>query len=100
MQGAEPSGSCHVATALVEPSGEVINVEPSGEVTREGFHAAATTDTYFGRFPASYWQRWTATTEVEFTVSLTGTGRVSVRASDATGASRTLAVVMATCTGA
>lgn len=49
-------------------------------------------NTYFGRFPASYWQRWTATTEVELSASLSGSGRVHVRASDADGEPRTLVV--------
>jgi len=54
--------------------------------------AHATTNTYFGRFPASYWQRWTAVTEVEVTATVSGRGRMSVLASDPEGESRTVAV--------
>ena len=48
-------------------------------------HAASevSTDTYFGRFPASYWQRWTVVHEVDVEVTATGSGRLSVVASDA-----------------
>jgi galactofuranosylgalactofuranosylrhamnosyl-N-acetylglucosaminyl-diphospho-decaprenol beta-1,5/1,6-galactofuranosyltransferase len=51
-----------------------------------------TTDTYFGRFPASYWQRWTVVDEVELDIVVTGSGRVSLIASDEEGETRTLAV--------
>jgi galactofuranosylgalactofuranosylrhamnosyl-N-acetylglucosaminyl-diphospho-decaprenol beta-1,5/1,6-galactofuranosyltransferase len=54
--------------------------------------AHATTNTYFGRFPASYWQRWTAVTEVEVVATVSGQGRMSVLASDAEGEARTVAV--------
>jgi galactofuranosylgalactofuranosylrhamnosyl-N-acetylglucosaminyl-diphospho-decaprenol beta-1,5/1,6-galactofuranosyltransferase len=55
--------------------------------------AHATTNTYFGRFPASYWQRWTAVTEVEVVATVSGRGRMSVLASDPEGESRTVAAV-------
>jgi galactofuranosylgalactofuranosylrhamnosyl-N-acetylglucosaminyl-diphospho-decaprenol beta-1,5/1,6-galactofuranosyltransferase len=45
-------------------------------------------NTYFGRFPASYWQRWTSVTEVTLEVSLTGDGLVTVWASDRDGSAR------------
>lgn len=51
-----------------------------------------TLDTYFGRFPASYWQRWTVVDEVEVDIVVTGSGRVSLVASDEEGDTRTLAV--------
>jgi len=54
-------------------------------------HAHASTNTYFGRFPASYWQRWTAVTEVEIVATVHGKGRMSVRASDIEGEPRTVA---------
>ncbi|SHK46773.1 galactofuranosylgalactofuranosylrhamnosyl-N-acetylglucosaminyl-diphospho-decaprenol beta-1,5/1,6-galactofuranosyltransferase [Pseudonocardia thermophila] len=41
-----------------------------------------TTNTYFGRFHATYWQRWTAIPEVEASATVTGTGRVRLYASD------------------
>jgi galactofuranosylgalactofuranosylrhamnosyl-N-acetylglucosaminyl-diphospho-decaprenol beta-1,5/1,6-galactofuranosyltransferase len=49
-------------------------------------------DTYFGRFPASYWQRWTVVTEVDVEVTVSGSGRISLVASDAEGETRTVAV--------
>ncbi|HEX3783527.1 MAG TPA: glycosyltransferase [Pseudonocardiaceae bacterium] len=52
---------------------------------------ALTTNTYFGRFPASYWQRWTVTTEVELLVVVTGTGRIALHASDQGGEGRVVA---------
>ncbi|MCZ2806472.1 glycosyltransferase [Modestobacter sp. VKM Ac-2983] len=51
-----------------------------------------TTNTYFGRFPASYWQRWTTHTEVRVTAQVSGAGRVSMRASDIEGDERSIAV--------
>ena len=49
-------------------------------------------DTYFGRFPASYWQRWTVVTEVDVEVTVSGSGRISLIASDTEGDTRTVAV--------
>jgi galactofuranosylgalactofuranosylrhamnosyl-N-acetylglucosaminyl-diphospho-decaprenol beta-1,5/1,6-galactofuranosyltransferase len=40
------------------------------------------TNTYFGRFHATYWQRWTPVTEVEVEAVVTGSGRVRLMASD------------------
>ncbi len=56
-------------------------------------YAELSTNTFFGRFPASYWQRWTEVTQVEFTVIAQGTGRISIRASDIVGDARTVATV-------
>src|SRR5918998_4183257 len=58
-------------------------------------YARLCTNTFFGRFPASYWQRWTEVTQVEFTVVAQGTGRISIRASDSAGDARTVATVVA-----
>ena len=46
--------------------------------------AIVETNTYFGRFEASYWQRWTSVSELSVRVSIESAGRVdvSVRASD------------------
>ena len=55
-------------------------------------HAHASTNTYFGRFPASYWQRWTAVNEVQIEATVDGVGRMSIMASDMEGVSRTVAV--------
>ncbi len=56
-------------------------------------HAQPSTNTYFGRFPASYWQRWTAVTRVEVGAVVQVPGRISVRASDSVGDVRTVAIV-------
>ena len=53
--------------------------------------AALTTNTYFGRVPASYWQRWTAVQEMTFEADYTGAGTIEVFASDAEGESRPVA---------
>lgn len=50
-----------------------------------------TTNTYFGRFPSSYWQRWTAVRAVEVTFAVSGAGRLLLRASDLKGDARTVA---------
>ncbi|WP_040787960.1 glycosyltransferase [Nocardia paucivorans] len=49
--------------------------------------ATAHTNTYFGRFAASYWQRWTTVTEIETTMVLDVAARARVRlvASDIAG---------------
>jgi len=56
-----------------------ITVEPMSKVSG---------NTYFGRFPASYWQRWTTATEVTVEAVVTGTGQLSVGASDVEGEPR------------
>jgi galactofuranosylgalactofuranosylrhamnosyl-N-acetylglucosaminyl-diphospho-decaprenol beta-1,5/1,6-galactofuranosyltransferase len=56
-------------------------------------HARVSTNTYFGRFPASYWQRWTTLRDVRVTAQVTGQGRVALRASDSAGEARTVAAV-------
>jgi galactofuranosylgalactofuranosylrhamnosyl-N-acetylglucosaminyl-diphospho-decaprenol beta-1,5/1,6-galactofuranosyltransferase len=40
------------------------------------------TNTYFGRLHATYWQRWTAVGEVEVDLVVSGTGRLRLMASD------------------
>jgi galactofuranosylgalactofuranosylrhamnosyl-N-acetylglucosaminyl-diphospho-decaprenol beta-1,5/1,6-galactofuranosyltransferase len=40
------------------------------------------TNTYFGRFHATYWQRWTPVAEIRVEATLAGTGRVRLMASD------------------
>ncbi|MBY8856082.1 glycosyltransferase [Nocardia sp. CA2R105] len=49
--------------------------------------ASAHTNTYFGRFAASYWQRWTTVTEVEVAMTLEVGDRARIRlaASDIAG---------------
>lgn len=57
------------------------------QVLRLDKGATAHTNTYFGRFAASYWQRWTTVTEVRATVTLevTGLARARLVASDIAG---------------
>lgn len=50
-----------------------------------------TTNTYWGRFHATYWQRWTAVTEIEAEAVVSGHGRVRLMASDANKVSRIVA---------
>jgi hypothetical protein len=40
------------------------------------------TNTYFGRFHATYWQRWTDVGEIEVSAVASGTGRIRLMASD------------------
>ncbi|SDC75568.1 glycosyltransferase [Actinokineospora iranica] len=51
-------------------------------------NSAVTTDTYFGRFPASYWQRWTVVDEVVVELAATGSGKIALVASDLEGETR------------
>jgi galactofuranosylgalactofuranosylrhamnosyl-N-acetylglucosaminyl-diphospho-decaprenol beta-1,5/1,6-galactofuranosyltransferase len=44
--------------------------------------SAVSTNTYFGRFHATYWQRWTAVPLVQVDAVVSGTGRVRLMASD------------------
>src|SRR4051794_29027696 len=55
-------------------------------------HALVTTNTYFGRFPAAYWQRWTSVQSVEVGAVVSGDGLIRVLASDSRGEPRTVAV--------
>jgi galactofuranosylgalactofuranosylrhamnosyl-N-acetylglucosaminyl-diphospho-decaprenol beta-1,5/1,6-galactofuranosyltransferase len=48
-------------------------------------------NTYFGRFPASYWQRWTTVQEVMVEAVVSGDGLLSVGASDVEGDPRVVA---------
>lgn len=54
-------------------------------------YSRVSTNTYFGRFPASYWQRWTAAAEVRVEAVVSGSGRLSVVASDSYGSPRVVA---------
>jgi galactofuranosylgalactofuranosylrhamnosyl-N-acetylglucosaminyl-diphospho-decaprenol beta-1,5/1,6-galactofuranosyltransferase len=70
---------------IVERQRQRVTIQP---------HAQLSTDSFFGRFPASYWQRWTDVTQVEFTVVARGAGRISLRASDVAGEPRTVATAV------
>jgi len=51
-------------------------------------------NTYFGRFPASYWQRWTTAKQVRVEAFVTGSGLITVGASDYDGEPRVVASQM------
>ncbi|KZM68304.1 glycosyltransferase [Nocardia terpenica] len=74
-------------------SDELYAVAVKGKTTRERLSmrldkgATAHTNTYFGRFAASYWQRWTTVTEVEvgMTLEVADRARIRLAASDIAG---------------
>ncbi|HET6499442.1 MAG TPA: glycosyltransferase [Amycolatopsis sp.] len=70
-----------VIEGVVTRKRDSIALEPSARVSA---------NTYFGRFPASYWQRWTTAREVRLEMVVTGSGSLAVRASDVQGESRTI----------
>lgn len=74
----------YAATTLgaAAPERDRVTVEP---------HAFVTTNTYFGRFPASYWQRWTEVTTCDVEAVVTGSGKLLISASDSRGDMRTAA---------
>ena len=51
-----------------------------------GAESEVSFSTYFNAFPASYWRRWSTLTSVVLRAELTGTGRVDVYRTKATGA--------------
>ena len=55
--------------------------------------ARVRTDTYFGRFPASYFQRWTTATQVQLKLAFDAAGpaRLLLQGCDARGVDRTIA---------
>ncbi|WP_435583305.1 glycosyltransferase [Amycolatopsis thermoflava] len=53
-------------------------------------HARISTNTYFGRFPASHWQRWTDVPRVTLRVRARGSGMLFLMASDSLGRERTV----------
>ena len=81
----------------LEAPDELYAVAVQGVIQRERHrivldgHAVVTTNTYFGRFPASYWQRWTSVTRVDVTAVVSGSGMLRVMASDPEGQPRTVA---------
>ncbi|OZF01211.1 glycosyltransferase [Rhodococcoides fascians] len=67
------------------------NVERSRYAAKLAKRTVLETNSYFGRFPASYWQRWTDVTEVRFSASVAGSGRIDIVATDYKGRKRTMA---------
>ncbi|MFC4005066.1 glycosyltransferase [Prauserella oleivorans] len=72
-----------VAKGVAARHRESVTLEPSARVSG---------NTYFGRFPAAYWQRWTKVKTVAVEATVTGSGQLAVRASDVEGEPRTVAV--------
>jgi galactofuranosylgalactofuranosylrhamnosyl-N-acetylglucosaminyl-diphospho-decaprenol beta-1,5/1,6-galactofuranosyltransferase len=54
-------------------------------------YGAVDTNTYFGRFPACHWQRWTDVREVRVELVVSGSGQVSVLATDRNADARVVA---------
>jgi galactofuranosylgalactofuranosylrhamnosyl-N-acetylglucosaminyl-diphospho-decaprenol beta-1,5/1,6-galactofuranosyltransferase len=55
--------------------------------------ARMSTNTYFGRLPASYLQRWTPIRKLEAVLRVQGGGRIEIHASDAAGKPRILSTL-------
>lgn len=85
-------------------SDELYAVTKVGMSTRSRFElrlqpgAVAHTNTFFGRFPASYWQRWTNVTEVTVTAHVVADTacRIQIQASDIGGHRRIVTNVVVT----
>lgn len=79
------------------PDGLYVRADPGLDRTRDAITVPAggqvTTNTYFGRFPASYWQRWTEVPEVDLVTCCTGTGALRLVASDPDGQPRVVRTV-------
>nr|WP_242452494.1 glycosyltransferase [Rhodococcus rhodnii] len=95
-----PSGLTVQRTLFAAPSPLVsddmyASVKGSAARSRAGIQlgprGSVETNTYFGRFPASYWQRWTTVTEVAFVAEVEGRGDVEIVATDYEGRRRTVA---------
>src|SRR5215207_6921705 len=59
---------------------------PTRTTLEIGAESEVSFPTYFNPFPASYWRRWSTLESVVLRVELTGTARVDVYRSKATGA--------------
>ncbi len=64
----------------------------ASEVTRTSItlppHTEVSTDTYFGRFRASHWQRWTSIPEVHVRATVSGSARICAFTEDIGGHTR------------
>jgi len=90
----EPTHERCLQRVLFHPVGEIASPElyvrvPSGRVLQLerdsieiGPYTVASTRTYFGRFPAAYYQRWTELRSVLVRGTASGRGRLRVYASD------------------
>src|SRR5262245_33132405 len=59
---------------------------PTRTTLQVGAESEVSFSTYFNGFPASYWRRWSTLTAVVLRAELTGTGRIDLYRSKATGA--------------
>jgi galactofuranosylgalactofuranosylrhamnosyl-N-acetylglucosaminyl-diphospho-decaprenol beta-1,5/1,6-galactofuranosyltransferase len=75
--------------ALYAVADRGVLVAERDRVTVDG-NALVSTNTYFGRFPASYWQRWTSVRSVDVDTVVSGSGRLRLVASDSDGSARTV----------
>ncbi|MEI8084207.1 MAG: glycosyltransferase family 2 protein, partial [Actinomycetes bacterium] len=98
----ESRASSLLARVILPRPGEPLDVRKlyieESETNSRRAHAASRTSleigaesqvsfaTYFNAFPASYWRRWSTLTSVVLRVELTGSARIDVYRSKATGA--------------
>lgn len=54
-------------------------------------HSEVDTNSYFGRFPACHWQRWTVVDAVDVELVVSGSGRISLLATDSDADTRVVA---------
>ncbi|MBY6351459.1 glycosyltransferase [Rhodococcoides corynebacterioides] len=96
------SGTTVAQRVLFDGPSPLVSADMYAEITKgsaERSRAAVTvakrsvvsTNSYFGRFPASYWQRWTTVTEVTFDARVDGRARLDVVATDYLGRERLMA---------
>nr|WP_242613163.1 glycosyltransferase [Herbihabitans rhizosphaerae] len=98
-----PTGRLLAQRGLFDGPSEIVGNKLYAEVTRGVAHlerdsmsmepsATVSMNTYFGRFPASYWQRWTVAKEVAVELTATGSGKLTIFASDIDGYTRAIVV--------
>ena len=97
IQGGQPAGPRHPAASR-RAAGRPQALHRGIDDQRQRAHAPTRTTleigaesevsfaTYFNAFPASYWRRWSTLESVVLRVELTGSARVDVYRSKATGA--------------
>src|SRR3954454_12320249 len=75
--------------ALYAVADRGVLVAERDRVTGDG-NALVSTNTYFGRFPASYCQRWTSVRSVDVDTVVSGSARLRTVGSDSDGSARTV----------
>ena len=87
------------AAPLSQAPDELYARTTDGAITRERAEVGLkprtvlSTNTYFGRFPASYWQHWTRVHEVRLHLTCAGAGELRLVASDSEARPRVIDVV-------